>query len=70
MAKDYYNLSENATFRDMVLSIRADESIHREFNHYFCDLGPNDEIEGLEVFVMNDAKTRGSFKVENGETDS
>ena len=39
MAKDYYNLPADAKIRDMVLAIRADETMHREFNHYFCELG-------------------------------
>ena len=53
MAREYYNLKESATFRDMVLAIRADESIHREFNHYFCELGPNDTVEALDIKVIN-----------------
>ena len=34
-----------------MVAVRADESIHREFNHYFCELKPNDEVESLEVTV-------------------
>eukprot|EP00347_Sterkiella_histriomuscorum_P006841 403351227 len=54
MARDYYQLSDDATFRDMVLSIRADESVHREFNHYFSDLKPDEEIENLQVYVTEE----------------
>ena len=31
--KNYYQLSENATLRDVFLSVRADESVHRDVNH-------------------------------------
>ncbi len=36
-AKQYWQLPEGATWRDVVLAIRADESVHREFNHYLAD---------------------------------
>ena len=52
-AKDYYNLPEGASFRDMVTAIRADECIHREANHYFADLGPSDEVEEFEIFLAD-----------------
>eukprot|EP00347_Sterkiella_histriomuscorum_P015949 403355071 len=53
LAKDYYNLPADAKFRDMVLSIRADESLHREFNHYFCELSKKDEVDKLNVDDIN-----------------
>jgi len=53
MAKDYYNLSENATLREVILSIRADESIHREVNHHFADLRADEDIEHEEVHVID-----------------
>jgi ubiquinol oxidase len=37
MSRDYYNLPENAKLREVILSVRADESIHREVNHFFTD---------------------------------
>ncbi len=52
MAKDYYNLAPDAKFRDMILAIRADESIHREMNHYFCELDPNDKVEHFEISLL------------------
>ena len=53
MARDYYDLPESATFRDMILAIRADESIHRETNHYFADLGPQDEVENFDIHILD-----------------
>lgn len=52
MAIDYYDLPKDAKFRDMILAIRADESIHREVNHYFSDLGPTDEVEELNIQII------------------
>lgn len=37
-AIDYYGLDENAKIRDVILSIRADEAIHRSINHHFSDI--------------------------------
>jgi hypothetical protein len=31
---EYYKLDQNATLRDMVLMIRADELVHTEINHF------------------------------------
>ncbi len=40
IGKDYYELSGEITMRDIFLSIRADESIHRDVNHKFADIFP------------------------------
>lgn len=37
IAKRYWGLPENATLRDAVLYIRADEANHRDVNHGFAD---------------------------------
>ncbi|KAI8988721.1 alternative oxidase-domain-containing protein [Pilobolus umbonatus] len=37
IAIDYYNLQPNATIRDVVLAVRADEALHRDANHFFSD---------------------------------
>ena len=37
-SKQYWDLPVNATLRDVVLAIRADEAIHREFNHHLADV--------------------------------
>jgi ubiquinol oxidase len=52
MARDYYNLPANATFRDVILSVRADESIHREVNHFVTDLDGEEPAEAEEVFIL------------------
>lgn len=39
--KDYWSLDQNATFRDLILCIRADEAVHREVNKDFSILAEN-----------------------------
>jgi ubiquinol oxidase len=43
IAKRYWNLPEDATLRDVVLVVRADEAHHRDVNHGFAN-----ELNGLE----------------------
>lgn len=44
IARDYWNLPANATLRDVVLVVRADEAHHRDVNHGFAN-----ELAGLPV---------------------
>ena len=37
IAIDYWNLGSNATLRDVVIVVRADEAGHRDKNHEFAD---------------------------------
>ena len=38
-AVDYYGLDpETASMRDVILSVRADEAVHRSVNHHFSDI--------------------------------
>lgn len=36
IAIDYWNLSPNATLRDVVITVREDETKHRDANHQFA----------------------------------
>lgn len=51
IAMNYYELGPDATMRDMLLSIRADEAIHRDVNHRFSELSSfsdyNEEMVSL-----------------------
>ena len=38
LAKKYYRLPDDAMLRDVVLHVRADECMHRDFNHHLSDL--------------------------------
>ena len=54
-AKDairYWGLDENANFRDVIVSIRADEVSHREFNHHFADIPQDMPIAGHKLEVV------------------
>ena len=46
--------------RDVILSIRADEAIHRSINHHFSDIPQFYEISNDKVQV-----THGSFRIED-----
>ena len=37
IAIDYWNLGSDASLRDVVVAVRADEAGHRDKNHYFAD---------------------------------
>lgn len=37
MAIEYWNLSPDATLREVVMAVRADEAAHRDVNHFFSD---------------------------------
>ena len=58
--KRYWELPENATMRDLLLAIRADEVNHREFNHHFANLNNNDPFPDhgkIEVLVRKGKET-------------
>ena len=38
IARDYWKLDENATMRDLLLSVRADEACHSHVNHTFSQM--------------------------------
>ncbi|KAG9129667.1 hypothetical protein Leryth_017740 [Lithospermum erythrorhizon] len=38
IAKDYWRLPKDATLRDVIIVIRADEAHHRDVNHFASDL--------------------------------
>ena len=44
IARHYWKLPDDATLRDVVLAVRADEAHHRDVNHGFAS-----ELAGLEV---------------------
>jgi ubiquinol oxidase len=44
IARRYWGLPEDATLRDVVLVVRADEAHHRDVNHSFAD-----ELAGIPV---------------------
>lgn len=64
-AIEYYDMPPDATFRDMILAIRADEACHRETNHHFADINPRDEVSSHEVELKEDGKYTYSRAIED-----
>lgn len=54
LAKRYWNLGPDATLRDVVLAVRADEAGHRDVNHGFAD-----ELAGAEPVARADDGATG-----------
>ena len=48
----YYSLPTAATYRDVVLAVRADEACHREVNHFFSDTDEFTQIEYEETHIQ------------------
>lgn len=55
-ARQYYNMPKDAMLRDVIENIRADECTHRDANHHFGDLRPQ------EPNTMVDHLRKGHFK--------
>jgi hypothetical protein len=60
----YWGLPRNATFRDVLNAIRADEVLHREYNHHFADISTEAPVEGHKFFITNKAYFQDEFKNE------
>ena len=57
LQRQYYLLPENATFRDVILAVRADETIHRDVNHKFAKMAKDGNAdEELAKFLLNDPR--------------
>ena len=50
-AIEYWHLKPEAKLRDVILSIRADEVLHREVNHHFADIPTYHRIEMEDVEI-------------------
>ena len=65
IAIEYYELPREALVRDMFLSVRADEAIHRDVNHRFSEL-PSYADYNDEIVRMFDHDKR-IFRIETAE---
>mmetsp|Transcript_18777 Transcript_18777/g.34785 ORF Transcript_18777/g.34785 Transcript_18777/m.34785 type:complete len:326 (+) Transcript_18777:149-1126(+) len=54
IAKAYYRLPEDAMLRDVILQVRADEAMHRDFNHHLADLHANNQADLHPVTMEED----------------
>nr|BAE16577.1 alternative oxidase [Trypanosoma congolense] len=52
VARVYWNLSKDATFRDLINVIRADEAEHRVVNHTFADMHEHHLQNSVNPFVV------------------
>eukprot|EP00168_Porphyra_purpurea_P010442 TRINITY_DN2588_c0_g1_i2.p2 TRINITY_DN2588_c0_g1~~TRINITY_DN2588_c0_g1_i2.p2 ORF type:complete len:239 (-),score=41.67 TRINITY_DN2588_c0_g1_i2:54-770(-) len=61
IAKLYYRLPEDATIRDVVLHVRADECMHRDVNHMMADKHASKRGHTRPDFMASDSPqgTRG-----------
>ncbi|QDZ24790.1 ubiquinol oxidase [Chloropicon primus] len=55
IAKAYYRLPDDATLRDVILHVRADECMHRDFNHHLGDLYDSNEQDEFPVKMDENA---------------
>ena len=54
-AVDYYGLDpKTATMRDVILSVRADEAVHRSVNHHFSDIPQFYDIQNEKIHISGD----------------
>jgi hypothetical protein len=60
IAKDYWNLDDAATVRDLFLSIRADEAHHRDVNHTFGSMKPDDTNPYVVEQINKQQKDKGN----------
>jgi ubiquinol oxidase len=58
IAKRYWDLSDDATLRDVVLIIRADEAHHRDTNHCFADTLAGIAVDNSMISVALPHKAR------------
>ena len=59
---EYYELAPDATYREVVMSIRADEACHRETNHFFAEINPDFDIAEEKTTVYNQSPLEGKEK--------
>ena len=51
-AREYYQLPDDASFRDMVVHVRADEACHRDLNHHFADIPFYQDVDSHTVTII------------------
>merc|ERR1712187_1057647 len=54
--REYYNLPDDANFRDVVLCVRADEACHRDCNHTFASMEQDDYVEPHEISYCDEMR--------------
>lgn len=57
IAIQYYRLAPDATLRDVILHVRADECMHRDFNHMLSDRIESGNVDSSPVFMHEDLRS-------------
>lgn len=66
-AREYYQLSEDASFREMIAHVRADEACHRDLNHHFADIPHYADVEMHTVSIVTDDVNKLEFGIPEEE---
>ena len=53
-AREYYMLPADATFRDVITHVRADEACHRDLNHHFADIPSYEDVDAHKVTIVKE----------------
>ena len=66
---EYYNLLPEATYREVVMSIRADEACHRETNHCFAEIEDDFDIAEKKTIVYNESPLKDAKEHKGKESE-
>ena len=53
-AIEYYSMDKDASFRDLIANVRADEACHRDLNHHFADIPFYKDVESHNVTIKSE----------------
>lgn len=56
IAKRYYRLPDDATLRDVVLMVRADECMHRDYNHMAANMYKDNKADDFPIHMKTNLK--------------
>ena len=66
---EYYNLLPEATYREVVMSIRADEACHRETNHFFAEIEDDFDIAEEKTIAYNESPLKDAKEHKGKESE-
>ena len=70
IAVAYWKLKKDATFRDLIVAVRADEASHRLVNHTFADMHVHDLADATNPFLEVDQVEPKSAEAPKPKADS
>ena len=66
-AREYYQLSDDASFREMIAHVRADEACHRDLNHHFADIPHYEDVDTHIVTIVSATSNKLEFEKKEQE---